>query len=69
MVVLKDSDNEIPVSDILRNQGTSDATFYNCRSKYEGLEAFELKRIKELEQTLAEFKAIVADVTLENKGI
>jgi putative transposase len=37
--------------------------------QYGGLDAWELKRIKELEGRLAEFKQIVADLTLENKAM
>jgi putative transposase len=69
VAILKEADSGIPVAEVLRNHGISGATFYKWRSKYGGLEASELKRIKELEQQLAEFKAIVADLTLENKGM
>ena len=69
VAILKEADSGIPVAEVLRNHGVSAATFYKWRSKYGGLEASELKRIKELEQQLAEFKAIVADLTLENKGM
>ncbi len=69
VAILKEADSGIPVADVLRDHGISAATFYKWRSKYGGLEASELKRIKELEQQLAEFKAIVADLTLENKGM
>ncbi len=69
VAILKEADSGIPVADVLRNHGISAATFYKWRSKYGGLEASELKRIKELEQQLSEFKAIVADLTLENKGM
>ena len=69
VAILKEADIGIPVAEVLRNHGISAATFYKWRSKYGGLEASELKRIKELEQQLAEFKAIVADLTLENKGM
>ena len=61
VAILKEADSGIPVSEVLRNHGVSAATFYKWRSKYGGLEASELKRIKELEQQLAEFKTIVAD--------
>ena len=69
VAILKEADSGIPVAEVLRNHGISAATFYKWRSKYGGLEASELKRIKELEQQLAEFKSIVADLTLENKGM
>ena len=69
VAILKEADSGIPVAEVLRNHGISAATFYKWRSKYGGLEASELKRIKELEQQLAEVKTIVADLTLENKGM
>jgi putative transposase len=69
VAILKEADSGIPVGDVLRSHGISSATFYKWRSKYGGLEASELKRIKELEQQLAEFKTIVADLTLENKAM
>lgn len=69
VAILKEADSGIPVAEVLRNHGVSAATFYKWRSKYGGLEASELKRIKELEQQLAEFKTIVADLTLQNKGM
>ncbi len=69
VAILKEADSGIPVAEVLRNHGISAATFYKWRSKYGGLEASELKRIKELEHQLSEFKAFVADLTLENKGM
>ena len=69
VAILKEADSGVPVGDVLRSHGISSATFYKWRSKYGGLEASELKRIKELEQQLAEFKTIVADLTLENKAM
>ena len=47
--ILKQAENGIAVADILRNHGISNSTFYKWRSKYGGLEASELKRVKELE--------------------
>lgn len=69
VAILKEADSGIPVAEVLRHHGVSSATFYKWRSKYGGLEASELKRIKELEHQLAQFKTIVADLTLENKGM
>jgi len=69
VAILKEADSGIPIAEVLRNHGIRAATFYKRRAKYGGLEASELKRIKELEQQLAEFKTIVADLTLENKGM
>ena len=48
--ILKEAESGLPMADLLRSHGISGATFYKWRSKYGGLEASELKRVKELEQ-------------------
>jgi putative transposase len=68
IAVLKEQEAGIPTADVCRRHGISPATFYKWKSKYGGLDASELKRIKELEAQLSEFKQIVADLTLENKA-
>ena len=55
------------VVDICREHGISQATFYQWQRTYGGLEVNELKRIKELEAELSQFKRIVADLTLQNR--
>jgi len=55
------------VSDLCREHGISQATFYQWQRKYGGLEVNELKRLKELEAELSQFKRIVADLTLQNR--
>jgi putative transposase len=52
------------MADLLRSHGISGATF--C-SKYAGLEASELKRVKELEQQLSDYKTMVAELTRNNR--
>jgi len=52
------------VSDICREHGISQATFYNWKSKYAGLEVSQLKRLKELEAEVAQYKKIVAEQAL-----
>ena len=67
--ILKEVDGGIPVAQILRTYAISTGTFYKWRPKYDDLEATELRRIKELELQLAEFKTLVADLTLEHKAM
>jgi putative transposase len=69
VAILKEADAGMPVGDVIRKHGISSASYYKWKAKYGGLDASELKRIKELEGQLAEFKQIVADLTLENKAI
>jgi len=56
----------LSVADICRDHGISQPTFYNWQRKYGGMEANELKRLKEMELELSQFKRIVADLTLQN---
>ena len=49
VAILREADAGMKVDDICRQHGISSATYYNWKAKYGGLEASELKRIKELE--------------------
>jgi putative transposase len=63
--ILKEVDDGLKVSDVSRKHGISEATIYNWRSKYGGMELSELKRLRELEQENARLKRIVADQQLD----
>ena len=52
------------VADICREHGISQPTFYGWKSKYGGMDVPQLKRIKELEAELSQYKKIVAEQTL-----
>ena len=47
--ILKEADAGGPVKDLCRRHGISPATYYKWKSKYGGMEASDLKRVKELE--------------------
>ncbi|MCP4571235.1 MAG: transposase, partial [bacterium] len=66
---LKESDAGRTVQDICREHGISPSTYYQWKSKYGGLEASELKRIKELEAENAELKRMYADTSLERDAL
>jgi putative transposase len=57
------------VNDICREHGISSATFYHWRSKYGGMAASDLKRLKELEAENARLKRMYADMALENQAV
>lgn len=63
--ILKELESGVKVSDLSRKHGVSEATIYNWRSKYSGMELSELKRLRELEQENARLKRIVADQQLD----
>jgi putative transposase len=55
------------ISDICREHGITQATFYNWRKKYAGMQPNQLRRLKELESELSQFKRMYADMALENR--
>jgi len=66
-LALKQVELGIPVDEICRKYGVSKQTFYRWRSKYGGLTANELRRLRELEQENRRLKQIVADLTLDKQ--
>ena len=57
------------VAELCRRHGISDATFYNWRSKYGGLEISELRRLRQLEDENRRLKSIVADQALDIRAL
>jgi putative transposase len=69
IAILKEGEAGIQVKEICRTHGISDATYYNWRSKYGGMSASDLKRLKETEQELSQLKRMYADMALENRAL
>ena len=67
--ILNEADAGVKVKDICRKHGISDATYYNWKSKYGGMSASELKRMKEMEAELSRLKRLYADLALENSAL
>jgi len=67
--VLKEADAGASVKDLCRRHGISAATFYQWKSKYGGLQASDLKRMRELESENARLKQLYAETALENKAL
>ena len=62
---LKQADAGMPVKELCRNGGFSDATFYKWRAKYGGMNASDAKRLKELEGENAKLKKLLAEAHLD----
>jgi putative transposase len=65
MAILKEAENGIPVSEICREHSISNALFYRWRSKYGGMDASLIKRLKELEAENAHLKKMYAEEKLQ----
>jgi putative transposase len=69
VAILKKQEAGMKTSDLCREYGISDATFYNWKAKYGGLEVKEVKRLKELEQENAKLKKMYAEISMENYAL
>jgi putative transposase len=67
--ILKENEAGVLVKDICRKHGISDATYYKWKSKYGGMAASDLKRLKEMEAELSRLKRMYADMALENHAL
>ena len=69
MAILKQAEAGTPVPALCREHGMSSALFYKWRSKFGGMDASMIKRLKELESENARLKKMYADVQLQNEVI
>jgi len=68
--ILKEADSgAMTVQDLCRKHGISDATYYKWKSKYGGLDASDLKRLRELESENSQLKRMYAELSLENNAL
>jgi len=65
--ILKEYDNGKDVKTIIRDHGVSKATFYKWRQRYQGMDAKDLKRLKELEQENQKLKRMYAELALDHQ--
>jgi putative transposase len=65
--ILQSQEQGKKVSEVCREHGISEPTFYNWKSKYGGMTLSELQRVKELEAENARLKRLVADLSLDNQ--
>jgi len=69
VAILKEADAGMMVKDVCRKYGISSPTYYTWKSKYGGMEASELRRVKEIEAENAKLKRMYADMALENAAM
>ena len=62
---LKQAEAGMPIKELCRTGGFSDATFYKWLAKYGGMEATDAKRLKELESENAKLKKLLAEAHLD----
>jgi len=67
MAILKEAESGVPVADLCRKHGMSDASFYNWRAKYGGMDASLIKRMKELEAENLRLKKMYAESKMDSE--
>src|ERR1700685_4381816 len=65
--ILKQGADGMPVADICRKAGISQATYFNWKRKYDGLLPTEMRRLKQLEDENSKLRKVVADLSLDKE--
>ena len=63
--ILKQGADGMPVAEICRKAGISQATYFNWKKKYDGLLPDEMRRLKQLEDENGKLRKVVADLSLD----
>ena len=65
--ILKEVESGRLVKEVCREYSISDATYYNWKAKYGGMEASDIKRLKDLEDENRRLKSMFAELSLEHR--
>ncbi len=65
--ILKQGADGMPVADLCRRAGISQATYFNWKRKYDGLLPTEMRRLKQLEDENGKLRKVVADLSLDKE--
>jgi putative transposase len=68
LAILREGEAGLPVAEVCRKHGISNALYYQWKSKY-GVSVNELKRVRELEAENSKLKKMYAELALENAAI
>ena len=67
ITILKAVEAGRTVRDVCREHEISEATYYHWKSKYGGMEAADIRRLRELEEENRRLKAMYAELSLEHR--
>ena len=65
--ILKQGADGMPVADVCRKVGISQATYFNWKKRYDGLLPTEMRRLKQLEDENSKLRKVVADLSLDKE--
>ena len=67
--ILKEVESGRLVKEVCREYGVSEAIYYNWKSKYGGMEASDVQRLRDLEAEHAKLKRMYAELAMENHAL
>ena len=67
--ILKQHEAGVKAADLCREHGVSEATFYNWKSKYGGMDVSEAQRLKGMEDENRRLKLLVAELRLHGEAL
>jgi putative transposase len=67
--ILKQHEAGVKTADLCREHGVSEATFYNWKSKYGGMDVSEAQRLRQMEDENRRLKQLVADLSLDREAL
>ena len=69
IAILKEQEAGLPLADLCRKHGVSDASIYKWKARYGGMDVSEARRLKTLEEENARLKRLLADAMLDNVAL
>ncbi len=69
IAVLKQAEAGVKISELVCKHGISDATFYNWKAKYGGVNVSQLRRLKGLEGENTKLKSMYAELSLSHRAL
>lgn len=69
VAAIKKQESGVSTKEVCREMGISEPTFYKWKAKYSGMEISDVKKMKEMEAELSQYKKIVAELTFENRAM
>mgnify|MGYP003377506623 CR=1 FL=1 len=65
--ILKEAEAGVSLGDLCRRHGFSQSSFYKWKAKYGGMEASDVRRLRELEEENSRLKVMYAELSLEHR--
>ena len=63
--ILRQGEDGMPVAEICRKAGISQATYFNWKKKYGGLGVSEVRELRQMREENSRLKRLVADLTVK----